>query len=85
MDPQGPSQPPLNTAYNTAGNPADQNPQEQRTAAVNASSNAGSLVDARERGDVPVPSSHNEGATSTSLGYGVRDSSADKGDKASAR
>ena len=81
MDPKGPSQPPLNTVYNTEGNPADQNLQEQRNATANANSNAGSLVDARERGDIPVPSKHNEGATSTSLGYGVTDSSQDKGDK----
>ena len=81
MDPQGPSQPSLDTVYNTAGNPADQNPQEQRNATVNANTNAASLVDAREQGDVPVPSSHNEGATSTSLGYGARDASGDKADE----
>ena len=81
MDPQGPSQPPLNTVYNTAGNPADQNLEEQRNAAANANTNSASLADARERGDVPVPSSHSEGATSTSLGYGARDASGDKGDK----
>ncbi|KAI4153929.1 MAG: hypothetical protein LQ340_002002 [Diploschistes diacapsis] len=79
MDPQGPSQPPLDTVYNTAGNPADQNPQEQRTASVNENSNVGSLVEAREQGDVPVPSNHDQAATSTSLGYGARDSSGDKG------
>lgn len=83
MDPQGPSQPPLDTVYNTAGNPADQNPQEQRTASVNENSNVGSLVEAREQGDVPVPSNHDQAATSTSLGYGARDSSGDKGSSVS--
>ena len=80
MDPKGPSQPPLNAVYNTAGNPADQNPHEQRNAAIQANANSGDLVDARERGDIRVRSTHNEGATSTSLGYGAQDASRDKGE-----
>jgi hypothetical protein len=81
MDPSGPAQPPLNTVYNTAGNPADQNPQEQRNANANASTNSGSLVEAREDGDVPLPSNHSEAATSAPLGHGARDSSGDKSDE----
>ena len=79
MDPTGPSQPTLDQVYNTAGNPADQNPQEQSTSSFNASSNSGSIVEKRERGDIPVPSSHNQDATPSALGYGARDSSGDKG------
>ena len=78
MDPSGPAQPTLNQAYTTSGNPADQDPQEQHTASVNESTNAGSLVERREKGDIPVPSSHGEEPQGSALGYGVRD---DKGDK----
>ena len=77
MDPAGPSQPPLDTVYNTEGNPTDHTAAESRAATSNAQSNDGRLVDARERGDIPVPSTHNEGTTPSSLGYGARDSSGD--------
>ncbi|MCJ1240906.1 hypothetical protein MMC14_008910 [Varicellaria rhodocarpa] len=77
MDPQGPSQPPLDQVYNTQGNPADQSPQEQRSSSSNASSNSASLLDSRQNGDIPVPSTHQESATPSSLGYGARDSSKD--------
>jgi len=80
MDPTGPSQPNIDTAYSTSGNPTDQTPQEQSNSAANASTNSGSLVDQREAGDVPVPSTHNNGATPSSLGYGARDASGDKGE-----
>lgn len=81
MDPTGPSQPKVDTAYNTSGNPTDQTPQEQSKSAANANANSGSLVEQREQGDIPVPSTHNDGTTASSLGYGARDSSGDKGDK----
>ena len=77
MDPTGPSQPTLNDAYNTAGNPVDQDPQEQRTASAKSSSNSGSIVQKRETGDIPVPSSHDPEATPSSLAYGARDASGD--------
>jgi len=77
MDPTGPSQPPLDTAYETAGNPASQNPQEQSNAQVNDSSNTGSLVDSREQGDIPVPSAHSGGGVPSSLGYGSRTGAGD--------
>ena len=77
MDPKAPSQPPLDQVYNTQGNPADQTPQEKSTSSSNASSNSASLVDARQKGDIPVPSTHQESATPSSLGYGVRDASKD--------
>lgn len=81
MDPSGPAQPGLDTVYTAADNPVDQNPQEQYEADVNAKSNTGSLVEAREHGDIPVPSQYIEDATPSSLGYGVRDAKNDAGSK----
>ena len=85
MDPTGPSQPTLNQAYNTAGNPASQSEQEEQASSVNASNNSGSIVDQRERGDIPVPSSHGEEPTPSSLGAGSRDAKGDKGEKVRSR
>ena len=79
MDPQGPAQPSLDTVYSIAGNPVDQSAQESREASLKADQNSGKLVEAREQGDVPIPSSHGSGPTASSLGYGARDSSGDKG------
>jgi hypothetical protein len=81
MDPKGPSQPPLDTAYETAGNPTDHTLDESRKAQRNAQSNDGSMVDQRERGDVPLPSTHNEAPANSSLAYGVRDASKDHPEK----
>jgi hypothetical protein len=83
MNPTGPSQPTLNTSYNTEGNPAQHDPVEERTASENANLNSRSLVDKRECGDIPVPSSHGQEATPSSLAYGERDSSKDKGEAVS--
>ena len=81
MDPTGPAQPSQDTVYTTEGNPADQNMQESKESTYNAErAHNSDLVEAREQGDVPVPSTHSKGATSTSLGYGARDSSGDKTD-----
>ena len=80
MDPTGPSQPNLDTAYTTAGNPASQTSAERSQANATASSNTGSIIDQRERGDIPVPSTHDQGATASALAHGARDSSGDKGD-----
>ena len=81
MDPSGPAQPALNTAYTTAGNPVDQNPQEQQNADSNVKSNAGSLLETREQGDINVPSRHDDGPTPSSLGYGARDTKGDAGSR----
>lgn len=37
LNPSGPAQPPLNQAYNTAGNPASKEPAEQAGAQANKS------------------------------------------------
>ncbi|KAL8772250.1 MAG: hypothetical protein Q9209_002462 [Squamulea sp. 1 TL-2023] len=82
MDPTGPSQPNLNTVYDQPGNPASQSEGEKQ----NSNSTSASIqrseptVDKRERGDVPVPSSHGQGPTPSSLGYGARDDNEDPGD-----
>ncbi|KAL8824114.1 MAG: hypothetical protein Q9170_008248 [Blastenia crenularia] len=82
MDPTGPSQPPLDTAYDHPSNPATQSQQEQEDSSSTSASiqRSDPTVEQRERGDVPVPSSHGEGPTPSSLGYGARDSSGDSGE-----
>lgn len=80
MDPKDPAQPGIDTAYNTAGNPADQTSLEKATAADKSSTNAGAIVEERKPGDVPTPSTHDGGPTASSLGAGVRDASGDKGE-----
>lgn len=83
MDPTGPSQPEADTAYNTSGNPTDQTPQEESSSTANSGVNSGHLVDQREHGDIPVPSTNDGGATASSLGYGARDASGDQGESVS--
>jgi hypothetical protein len=43
LDPKGPSQPTLNQAYTTPGNPASQNPAEHAQASFNAADNSASV------------------------------------------
>lgn len=66
-----PSQPPLNEAYKQPSNPASKNPSEANP----SHSLSGPKVETRKLNDVTVE------ATPTALGYGVRDSSGDRGDK----
>lgn len=47
LDPQGPSQPTLNTAYEVKGNAVDKEPAEKATAQANSTENSGSVVDQR--------------------------------------
>ncbi|KAI4226216.1 MAG: hypothetical protein L6R36_003352 [Xanthoria steineri] len=80
MDPSGPSQPPLNTAYEHPGNPASQSEGEKQSPTSASIQRSDPTIDKRQRGDAPVPSSHGEGPTPSSLGYGARDSSGDAGE-----
>ncbi|PNS18570.1 hypothetical protein CAC42_5109 [Sphaceloma murrayae] len=66
IHPTGPSQPSLNQAYTTAGNPADVEPQEKAQAAKGAKSDA-PTIDKRNADTQPFDS-----ATFSSLGSGVR-------------
>ena len=80
MDPKGPAQPNVDTSYDTAGNPAEQTPHEKSMAAAKSSTNTGATAEDRRPGDIPVPSTHNDAATPSSLGIGARDASGDKGE-----
>ncbi|KAL8757263.1 MAG: hypothetical protein Q9184_004259 [Pyrenodesmia sp. 2 TL-2023] len=82
MDPTGPSQPNLDTAYNQPSNPASQTDYEKQNSTSTGTSiqRSDPTVEKRERGDVPVPSSHDGGPTPSSLGYGARDDKGDAGE-----
>ena len=80
MDPTGPSQPNLDQAYETPGNPVDKEPAEQQASAANATTNSAATTDKREPGDISIPSTHTQAPTPSSLGYGARDSSGDTAD-----
>lgn len=80
MDPDNPSQPTVEAAYNISGNPVDQNQAERRHAESGDTANSADLVEARERGDVPLPSTHGGGGQPSSLGYGDRGSARDEPD-----
>lgn len=47
LDPKGPSQPTLSQAYETEGNPADQNSAEKASAETQAQENSGEAVEHR--------------------------------------
>ncbi|MCJ1231232.1 hypothetical protein MMC12_007909 [Toensbergia leucococca] len=78
MNPTAPSQPPLDTAYSQPSNPSTTTASEDATA--QQTSNSAQEIDSRKPNDVPVPLSHAQGATPSSLGYGVRGSGQDKSD-----
>jgi len=80
MDPKAPAQPKLDTAYDTAGNPAERTSHEQSKAAAKESTNTGATAEDRGQGDIPVPSTHDDRATPSSLGIGARNASGDKGE-----
>ncbi|KAI9819619.1 MAG: hypothetical protein M1827_007069 [Pycnora praestabilis] len=71
MDPTGPEQPNLDTAYETAGNPAEQTPSEQHTAAATAHTNTAKTT-TRSPNDVSIPRTQGgiEDATPSALGAG---------------
>lgn len=76
MDPQAPSQPNLNTAYEHPSNPA-QDPSEQAASqSVGASSRRSDPTSERRE-----PNDQHGEAMPSSLGYGARDASGDDGDK----
>ncbi|KAL8895979.1 MAG: hypothetical protein Q9207_007927 [Kuettlingeria erythrocarpa] len=83
MDPTGASQPNLDTAYNQPSNPASQTDYEKQESTSTSTSihRSDPTVEKRERGDVPVPSSHEGGPNPSSLGYGARDGKGDAGER----
>lgn len=85
MDPTGPAQPTLDTVYDQPANPASQSDLEKQKSTSTAASiqRSDATAEKRERGDVPVASTHDGGPMPSSLGYGARDSSGDAGERVS--
>lgn len=83
MDPSGPAQPPLNSAYDQPSNPTSQTDSEKQYSNSSSASKQRSdpTVEERTPNDIPVPSRHSGDGMPSSLGYGARDSSGDAGDK----
>lgn len=76
MDPQGPSQPKLDTAYEQPSNPA-QDPSEHADSQSVGASMRRSDPTSERRG----PNDQQGEAMPSSLGYGARDASGDAGDE----
>ena len=72
MDPQAPSQPPIDTSYKHPDNPSDQDPVEQASAQSTKASISRSdhNVDERKAGDVPSGAGGQDEATPSSLALG---------------
>ena len=76
MDPQAPSQPTLDTAYEHPSNPAQNSSEQADSQSVGASLRRSDPTSER-RG----PNDQQGEAMPSSLGYGARDASGDAGDK----
>ena len=76
MDPQAPSQPSLNTAYEHPSNPAQDSSEQAASQSVGASLRRSDPTSERRE-----PNDQQSEATPSSLGYGARDASGDAGDK----
>ena len=87
MDPQAPSQPSIDTAYDNPDNPADQTSAERKAAtSVSASQQRSDpAYERREPNDTigDRGSASQDDAMPSSLGYGVQDSSKDAGESVS--
>ena len=70
LNPTAPSQPPLDTAYQTSSNPSSKTTQDQIDTSANESRTSDATQDTREQGDVPVPSTHEGKGNASALGYG---------------
>ena len=76
MDPQAPSQPNLNTAYEHPSNPAQDSSEQAASQSVGASMRRSDPTSERRE-----PNDQQGEAMPSSLGYGARDASGDAGDK----
>ena len=85
MDPQAPSQPSIDTAYDNPDNPVDQTSSERRDATSTKASQQRSDVayERREPNDTigDRESASQDKAMPSSLGYGAQDSSGDAGER----
>ena len=78
MDPSGPSQPSLNTAYDQPANPAQSSYESQASQQPGASAQRSApTADRRTANDAISDQSE---ATPTSVAYGARDASGDAGE-----
>ena len=81
MDPQAPSQPSIDTAYENPDNPVDQTASERKDATSTRASQqrSGPAYERREPNDTigDRGSTSQEKATPSSLGYGAQDASGD--------
>ena len=88
MDPQAPSQPSIDTAYDNPDNPIDHTSSERRDATSISASQQRSDPKYERRGPHDTigdrGSASQDEAMPSSLGYGVRDSSGDAGESVSA-
>lgn len=81
MDPQGPSQPSIDTAYENPKNPIDQTISEIRDA---SSVNSDPISDRRKHNDAIDGEGNDQSeATPSSLAYGALDASGDAGESVS--
>ena len=84
MDPQAPSQPSIDTAYDNPDNPVDQTSSERRDATSIGASQQRSDPKYERRGPNDTigdrGSASQDEAMPSSLGYGARDSSGDAGE-----
>ena len=78
MDPQAPSQPSIDTAYENPDNPADQSTSERKDATSVGASQQRSDPAYERRG--PNDTMSQTEPTPSSLGYGAQDSSGDAGE-----
>ncbi len=84
MDPQAPSQPSIDTAYDNPDNPVDQTTSERKDAtSISASQQRSDPTSERREPNDTVGdrgSASQDEAMPSSLGYGAQDSSGDAGD-----
>ena len=87
MDPQGPSQPSIDTAYDNPDNPINQTNSEKTDATSTSASQQRSdpAIERREPNDTVGDrgSASQDDAMPSSLGYGAQDSSGDAGESVS--
>ncbi len=83
MDPSGPSQPTLDTAYDQPSNPAQSSSEHASSTTVKASQQRSDpTAEVRESNDAIGGGGNNQDeATPSSLGYGARDASGDAGER----
>ena len=85
MDPQGPSQPSLDTVYDQPSNPAQSSSEHSASNSISASLQRSDPTAERRKPNDAIGGGGNDQseATPTSVAYGVRDDSKDAGESVS--